>query len=194
MRPPGIWGLLTIYSRQDQKEISNEFWYRLSAAPDLSTWGGVAACNALYTPIATALGLVTTTRTTFLGANLIVNNGAGSIGFDYYSSYAGTLTANPLPEDVCVLVQKDCGSFLPGSQGRWYFSGGSQGMATGSYLTPAGLTAWETLGTTLNTNVVDQGITYEAAHFSPKQGALLLIQAPSVVALLATRRRRRYRF
>lgn len=194
MRPPPLWALLTVYSRQDQKEISNEFWYQPSAAPDLSTWAGGFAAKALYDPIATALIAVVTTKTIYLGADLIFGGAAGSIGYAYYESQPGTLSQDALPEDVSVLVQKDCASFARGSQGRWYFAGTAVTLTNGSYLNSAGQAAWLTVGTTLLLPVVDQGITYTPVHYSPKQNLLLPIKEVLPVALLATRRRRRFRF
>lgn len=194
MRPTGLWALLTIYQRLDQKEMSNEFWFSMSAAPAIATWNGVGAAGALYTPILTVLEAVSATPIKYVGCNLIVNDGTGSLGFDNYTTAGGTISGTYLPEDVSVVVQKDTASFLPGEHGRWYFSGVPDSFATGSYLNSTGIAAWLAALPTLLNSVTDQGVTYTPAHFSPKQSSLKPIVAVDAVGLLGTRRRRRFRF
>lgn len=194
MRPTGLWALLTLYSRLDQKEMSNEFWFIPSQAPDLTTWSGNAAALAITTNVQTALYNQASIKQTYVGGNLLFNDGTGTLGFDSYVTSTGQISGTYLPEDCSVLVQKDTESFRPGENGRWYFSGVPDTFATGSYLNGVGIPAWATALPQLMTSFVDQAITYQPAHWSPSNNTLKPIISVQTVGLLATRRRRRFRF
>lgn len=194
MRPPGVWALATLFSRLDQKEMSNEFWFKLSAAPVLATWNGVLAADGLFTYLTNPLQNLTPTQIKFVGVNLLVNDGTGTIGFQGYGTVGGTVSGGYLPEDVSVIVQKDTASFMKGETGRWYFSGVPDAYANGSYLSVLGETTWLAQAPSLLSTFVDQTITYTPAHFSPKNNTLNAIVAIGAVPLLGTRRRRRFRF
>lgn len=194
-RPPGIWALAQLYSLQDQREMSNDFWFHLSAAPDLNAWDGRLAAINLHLALTNALVPVTAVSVKFLGVDLLVSDGTGTVGYAGYQTVVGGVSGSALPEDVSVIVQKDTASYLPGDRGRWYFSGVPEVFTTGSYLNNlVGEVAWSTAAPLLMQSITDQGIQYDPAHYSPSNNNLLNIKVCTAVALLGTRRRRRFRF
>jgi hypothetical protein len=186
--------MVRIYGTQDQKEFSNEFWYTISAGSPPSNWDQHAAAGALYSAIGTPLVATMSSGCTLLGCEFYYNNGSGTLGVDYYSKLTDSLSIAGIPEDVAVVVQKITANATKQGRGRWYFAGVGVTLIANSYLTSSGITAYQALATQLKTAVTDQGVTYSPAHFSPGLGMLLPLVDCPVVALLATRRRRRFGF
>ena len=194
MRPPGPWGCVRVYGTQDQKEFSNEFWYSISAGTPGSTWDQHAAAGAFYTAIGTAMIATMNSSCTLLGCDFLYNDGTGTIGVDYYSKLTNSLAFAGIPEDVAVVVQKITANTTKKGRGRWYFAGVGITELTDSYLNATGMTNYQALAVALKTAVTDQGVTWSPAHYSPQLNTLIPLKDCPVVALLATRRRRRFGF
>jgi hypothetical protein len=194
-RPPGLWALLQVFYRLDGKEMSNDFWYRLSAAPTLPAWNGGSAATVIYGAVAAEMQNLTSSSVTFLGGWLYVNNGTGTIGFqhpDYVS--VGLIGGNSLPEDVALVVQREASSFVRGTEGRWYFSGVPETFATGSYVNATGNAAISAFAIATIAPLTDQGITYTLSNFSPKLANMYAVTGITAARQLGTRRRRRVKF
>lgn len=193
-RPPGTWVLTTLFGFLDQKEWSNDFWWTISAGTPPSNWDEHAAAGAFHSAIATPLLVLLGRQAGVIGTRMYYNDGTGTLGVDWYQKQFSVSSTGCLPEDVAVVVQKTTNNHTKGGRGRWYFAGADETNQSASYLTPTGITAWQALATALKTAVVDQGITYSPAHFSPKLSNIFPITNTPLVALLATRRRRRFQF
>jgi len=193
-RPSGVWAMVRIFGTQDQKEFSNEFWYSISSGSPAPSWDQHAAAGAFYSALGTAIVNTMSSGCTLLGCVFYYNNGSGTLGVDYYSKLTDSLSVAGIPEDVAVVIQKITATPTKKGRGRWYFAGVGVSLMSNSYLNSAGITAYQALAVQLKTAVTDQGITYSPAHFSPGMSTLLPIVDCPVVALLATRRRRRFGF
>jgi hypothetical protein len=193
-RPPGIWALLRIFGAQDQKEFSNEFWYSISAGSPPSSWDRHAAAGVLYNAIASPLLATMSANCSLKGAEFYYNDGTGTLGVDYYQTHNSSAILSGIPEDVAVVVQKLTTNTTKKGRGRWYFAGVATGFVQDSYLNSGGITSYQALAVQLKTAVTDQTITYSPAHYSPGLNMLFPIADTPVIALLATRRRRRFGF
>lgn len=193
-RPTTDWANITVYGFADQKEFINIFWYSIFSGAPTDSWDAHAAAGVIYAAVATTLADTMNSGAALIGCEFFYNFGAGTFGVDYYSSFPGTLNNKLLPEDVAVVVQKITALGGKTNRGRWYLAGVDSSLVSGSYLNPTGQTSFQTFAVAAKTNVTDQGITYAPAHFSLQTTSLVPIKNTPVVALLATRRRRRYRF
>lgn len=194
MRPPGPWGLVKVYGTQDQKEFSNEFWYSISAGSPSSSWDQKAAAVAFYTIIGTPMIATMCGTCKLLGCEFYYNDGSGTIGLDLYSTLTNSSVFSGIPEDVAVIIQKITAVAGKKTRGRWYFAGVGVTEVNDSYLNATGIAAYTTLAIALKTHVIDQGVTWSPAHFSPSLGTLTPIKNTPVIALLATQRERRFGF
>lgn len=192
-RPPGPWGLCILYGLQDQKEFSNDFWFKLDGTPSFD-WDQAAAASAIVTALELALVPVMSLNAKWKGGSFLYNDGTGTKGAEYYLNNPGLLSGNAAPEDVAVVVRKNTVTFTPGSEGRWYFTGLAISNVQGSYLTSGAQTDWQTAVSNLIADIPDQGVTWQHAHYHKKVNTLLRVPHATPVALLGTRRRRRFRF
>lgn len=186
--------MIRIFGTQDQKEFSNEFWYSISAGSPGSTWDQKAAATAFYTALATPLIATMCGTCTLLGCEFFYNDGVGTIGLDFYSKLTNSSIFAGIPEDVAVVVQKLTTNTTKAGRGRWYFAGVGITEMSDSYLNSTGITNYQSLAVACKTAVTDQGVTWSPAHFSPKLNLLIPIKDCPVIALLATRRKRRFGF
>jgi hypothetical protein len=186
--------MIRIYGSQDQKEFSNEFWYSISAGSPGSMWDQHAAAGAFYSAIGTPLIATMCGTCKLIGCEMYYNDGTGTVGAAYYSTLTNSSVFSGIPEDVAVVIQKLTTNTTKKGRGRWYFAGVGVTEVNDSYLNSTGITNYQALAVQLKTAVTDQSITYSPAHFSPQLGTLIPLKDTPVVALLATRRRRRFGF
>lgn len=197
-RPAENFALCEMFMIQDQKEFSNLFWF----SPD---WDDIpdptnlkADTHDIVLAMETKLKPVLSNAVTIKGGYVEYGDGTGdSVGFDYYADQAGVVDEDAMPEDVAVVVQKYTTEYTRSGRGRWYFSGTPDTFVTGSYLNVAtGQAAFTVLAAALVAQIVtdDSGNTYSPYHFGPTTPVFKAIGAIETVALLGTRRRRRFRF
>jgi hypothetical protein len=189
-RPPGPWARGVVYLGADSKEMSNVFWYQPSGTFP-SDWNIATFGQAMYTQVTSAWQPILTTGVTIRGIYVEVNNGTLTSGYDYYSSESGNDITTLQPADIALVVQKHTASPGKAGRGRWYFGGLGQDQCTGSYLNSSGISYATAFAATLQTQFTDQSITWYPCHFSKKTTSLDRIVFTAVVAMLATRRRRR---
>jgi hypothetical protein len=190
----GPWGLLIIRGASDQKEWSNDFWFSISAGTPSGSWNQLNAAQAILAALTANFFDALQQNSKVLGATFYYNDGVGTIGVDYYATVDGLDVGDPLPEDIAVVVQKITANTTREGRGRWYVTGIPASSLTGSYLNSSGIALYATVATDWKTAITDQGVTWSPAHFSPSTGLLYPITNTPVIALIGTRRRRRFGF
>lgn len=192
---PGIeWVCFTIYYEGDSKEVSNDFWYSVSAGSIDATTNFAALITAFQTAVYVPFNAQVSSEVRIEGIKGTFSNGNGAIGVDHYISQVGSSVGAPLPMDVAVVVQKETAGFQRKDRGRWFFAGFDAGVSEGSYLSNTGISTILPFAVALKTAVTAGGITLSPAHFSRVDGGLEAITNTPIVGLLATARRRRNRF
>lgn len=192
-RPVGVWARVEMYFTGEEKTWSMVFWYT-GAGAFPSNYNQATAGNAFYAQLVSSLLPLLNQVVMTRGVYVIINNGAGSYGVKVYNTDAGTGSNSALPEDVAAVVQRISDTPGPSGRGRIYVSGVDNGLAVSSYLTPAGITAFNAWGVDVKAAVVDQGITWSPAVYSEKLNMLHAMSAVNTIALLGTIRRRRTSF
>lgn len=190
----GDWILYRCYGYQDQKEWSMDFWYSVFSGTPSTSWNAVTAATAFQTAINTPLLNVLSSNAGVIGGEMWYNFGTGVIGTPVYLDNVGTAGSSPIPEDVAVVIQKITQSAGKQNRGRWYVPGIDGANIIGSYLSIAGIGNYQTLAIAFKASVSDQGLVYAPAHFNRVDGILVPLHDDPVVALLGTRRKRRFRF
>lgn len=175
----------------DQKEVSNTFWYNIAAGTFPSNWNIAEFAATMSDYLQGAYCNASSDEVMSRGCEVVVNNGAGSLGVAHYNEVAGSIVSLSLPIDVAAIVRKISDHGGKTGQGRWYFPGIPQQYTDQSYLNNDGITAYGVLATALQTNVTDQTITWQPVTYSRKNNALYGSMFCAVVADLATRRPRR---
>lgn len=192
----GQWILVELYQTGYDKLLSNLFWFLADGVTFDPTFDYTGSADTLLAHAANALAPSMPATQSFLGGNVLFNDGTGSYGVDRYHVTPGTAASgSPMPEDVAVVVQKSTNFFGPTKRGRWYFSGVSSLFINGNYLNNGGVTLFTTISATLSNNVaIGSDVDVTPAVFSPKNSDLTAITNCSPVNLLGTSRRRRPRF
>jgi hypothetical protein len=177
-----------------QKNWSNIFWWT-GAGSFPSNFDQDALAGAVQAALGPPMAQALSANFNLIGTYCVVNNGAGSFGVKHYAVIPGVdSAADPLPEDVAVVVQRISDTPGKSGRGRLYISGWTGGSANGSYLNDQGQTYGMNITTVLKAPIVNQGITWSPAVHSQKTNTLHAMVNALAVALLGTSRRRRATF
>lgn len=195
-RPPaGIsWASFEIFYEGDSKEVSNTYWYSVTAGAISATTNFATVTNAFATLVLNAFSGIVSNEVRFHGVRGIFNNGAGSVGYDDYLTSTGGDENPPLPMDTAIVVQKETADFSRAGRGRWYLAGVGVDQVDGSYLTNGGVAAVQAFAVAAKTEIVSGSLSLSPAHYVHSTRALEPIVNTPVVSLIATARHRKNRF
>jgi hypothetical protein len=191
--PAGTWARIDFYYSGEEKIWSNSYWYTsISAFPP--TWDQATAASTFYGAFSSALAGALANNLNLIGLNLTVHNGTNSYGLKLYQTTPGTAGSVALPEELAAIVQRLSDTAGKSGRGRFYFSGLSNDLVIGSYLSAAGVTAMLAIKNILTNAINDQTMVWSPAVHSRKTNALHALVSASVINLMGTARRRRSRF
>lgn len=193
-RPAGTWLFAEMFFSGDGKEWSTEFWYDGAGATLPPTFSARSAALALYTALSINIPAIMNIAYAAEGISLEANFGSGTFGGVAYLNNAGINTNDPMPEDVCAVVQKQTATGGRSGSGRWRMSGICEDMCTGSYLNAGGIALMVTATAPFIVPFVNAGVTWTPQLYSRKLNVLRPITGIDTIGLLGTVRRRRPRF
>lgn len=194
--PIGPWARIEVFMRGDGKEWSNLFYFTSTGfgfpgSPTDFPGIGTGLAGNLIIALATFLPNAYTT----LGARVTINDSVQTVGVDVNTSLSGgDGSANALPEDVAIVVQRI--SAHPGKtgRGRVYLSSVGEDQATGSYVNAAGATNIIGLIAAMTAVITIGGNIWTPAVFSKKNSAFYDITFCQFDSQLGTMRSRRTKF
>lgn len=170
----------------------NDFWFHLTGTFP-GGWNVKNAAIALENHFKTNIMAVMNSNVTFLGTDLLVNNAGVVATATTYTGASGALANNLVPTEVAAIVRMQTAAAGRVGVGRIFVSGLDSSIIDGGRLSAAGLTAFATLATTMQTSVTDQGITYVPAVYSRKGAILYNIVFCAADGPVGTQRNRRVR-
>lgn len=180
------------YSGAGIKPYLNDFWFNITGTFS-GSWNVANACLAIENHFKTNMLAVMNSETKFLGTDLLVNNGGIVATNSTYTSGSGALVAGQLPWEVAAIVRMQSAAAGRTGHGRIYLSGLDVGDVDGGRIDPGSIAAFQTIATTMSTNIVDQGVTYHPAVYSRKDNILYNLQYCTVDLPVGTQRNRRTR-
>lgn len=169
-----------------------DFWFSITGTFS-GGWNVATACLALENHFKTNYLAVLNAQVKFLGTDLLVNNAGVVATSSTYTAGAGALSNILIPPEVAAIVRMQSAAAGRSGHGRVFLSGLDSGWITGGRLDPTGISIFNTLATTMQTSVTDQGVTYHPAVYSRKGNILYNIQYCVAELPLGTQRNRRTR-
>lgn len=174
-----------------EKNFTSIVWFTGSGTP-ATGYDYATAVGALRSPFVSLFLACMGEEISNIGAYGVIKLSTRSYGAKVYQISASASASAALPEDVAGLVSLIAVSGSNVNEGRLFIGGFESGQTRGSYITDN--TAQTALCTQLKTSIVDQGITWKPAVYSPKDNSLYAITSANPISLLATQRRRKTNF
>lgn len=170
----------------------NDFWFSVTGSFP-GGWNVQNAAIALENHFKTNILALMAADVGFIGTDLLVNNAGIVATAATYTSANGSAGVSLIPSEVAAIVRMQTAAAGRVGVGRVFISGLDSSMIDGGRLSAAGLTAFATFATTMQTSVTDQGVTYHPAVYSRKGSILYNVVFAHADGPVGTQRRRRVR-
>lgn len=170
----------------------NDFWFNITGTFS-GSWNAATACLALENHYKTGMLNCMNAEVSFLGTDMLVNNGGIVATSSTYTTGSGTLAHSLVPIEVAAVVRTQSAAGGRTGRGRIFLSGLDSSSVDGGRLDPAALGPFTTLATAMQTSVTDQGVTYHPGVYSRKDNLIYNFQYCTAEIPLGTQRNRRSR-
>lgn len=170
----------------------NDFWFNITGTFS-GGWNVQTACLALENHFKTNILACLNNGVGYLGTDLLVNNGGIVATASTYTVGAGAGANSLVPIEVAAVVRMQAAAAGRTGRGRIFLSGLDSIAIDGGRIDSGSITPFNTLATTMQTNVTDQGVIYHPAVYSRKDNILYNVSYCTVELPLGTQRHRRAR-
>lgn len=170
----------------------NDFWFNISGTFP-GGWNVKNAAIALENHFKTNILACMNNEVLFIGSDLLVNNAGIVATATTYTTGAGAGSNSLVPIEVAAVVRMQSSAAGKRGRGRIFVSGLDSITVDGGRLDAGNIAPYNTLATTMQTSITDQGITYIPGVYSRKDNIIYNVQYCTVDLPLGTQRRRRAR-